>query len=221
MKENHEKVKRRGRWGEEVASTTTLAAAGIAVGYYLPNSFFESTIEAVKQGRHAARTVDEIARGTEGQRATQSLLEANLGSETYYAQQIQLIDNLANVYTANENIGRQVARLGVQLKGMVAEATVAGDDAANALTLDMFRKIDDAIMNIAGDARNAREGLGELQEIARTARQFYDGREKLEDSVGGLMKHLENTGLKTMKENEGIEADVNNNLIFGNMFRCN
>jgi hypothetical protein len=198
------------RYVEEVESTAALTAAGLVAAYSMSPDFFTSVKEGIKQGRHAGRTVDEMIRGTEGQRAVESLLEQNLRVDGFYEQQVKLVDNLARVYKENEVLAREARRLAVQVKGFITEGTAAGTELANKATGGLWGKVDDAIMDATtGKAKEAREGLPKLQELYRTAREFYDKREKNENTTAELCQKLEKTGLEAVAENKGIEKDLN------------
>jgi hypothetical protein len=197
------------RWAEEVESTAALTAAGLVAAYSMSPNFFESVKEGIKQGRHAGRTVDEMVRGTEGQRAVESLLEQNLRAKGVYEEKVTLVDNMKRIYDENELLAREAKRLEVQLSGLVVNATAAGDEAARKATWGLFGKLDDKIMNLPSSSKLARDGLQELQEIYKTARQFYDGREKSENTIAELCGKLEQIGLNAVVENRGIENDLN------------
>lgn len=203
------KKKGKSRYVEEVESSAALTVAGLVAAHLLGNQFYEDMKTGIRHTRHAGRTGVEMIVGSEGERAVDRLLdEQTTATREHYAEQLVLIDQLQGTYKANEEISRQIERLGVQLKGALANYTAAGDAAANKVTGGLFSKIDNAIMDLVGNSKDARENLPKLQDIYDQALTFYDGREKFEGTVHDLMDVLSERGLEAAKENEGIQNDL-------------
>ena len=205
----------------EIGSTAVLAGAGAYAFSHMPD-FMLSVIEGAKHGRHMYRTGGEIIGGSDGQKAVKNLEEAlkiiavtakeNEGAkeilDDYFNERISLVERLGADYELNETIARETERLFVQLNGMIVEYTAAGDELANKASRGLFRKIDDWFMNKVGDAKAAREGLPQLQEIVREARKFYDGREKHEHTVKELCGYLLGKKEESLEKNKKINSHI-------------
>ena len=130
--------------GREIGSTAVLTAGLAGLAAYFGSKFVESLQESVRQGRHAARTVGEMAVDTPGERAVKRLdefyknmdvlgltLDQNTGRvQEHIAKRIEAVETLNNAYQRNEDFIRQSERLLTQLEGIGIEATAAGDIAA-------------------------------------------------------------------------------------------
>jgi len=193
---------------EEAASTATLVGSGIVLAYLMNPSFYKHFRETAYNIRHATRTIEEMAVGTEGQRGVESLLKARGQDKENYSTQIAKIEEMRHIYNENETILREAERLLTQLGGVAANGTVVGDEAANKLTGGFFRKIDDFFINAVGNAGEARANLPKITEVYKEFREFYDGREKSEKTVAEFSKYLKEKGMKAVAENRTIENDL-------------
>lgn len=209
------KRKKSNQYVNELGSTITLAGAGtLATWYFFPEEFFENLRDAISLGRHAGLTAYEVARGgSEGMRAAKNLEEAiaivegaasqNTDArdalEGYLAERRDLVGELAGVYKENETLSRESERLQLQLEGMIENLFTAG----NSLKPGFMTKIDDAIIKIYGqDPVEARERSARLDEFYSSVKEFYDSREKNENTVQQFCDYLAKVKTESLTQNQ-------------------
>ncbi len=204
---------------EEIGSTATLAGMGYAFASVMDYSFYKAVRESLYNARHSGRTTKEIfTGGPEGKKAIEALqegnktlLEANEALKVRYMSEMAIIDRMVDTYRQNETLGRELERLGVQIKGLAVNATAALDSAANKVTGNVFKSIDDFLMG--KHAKDAREKLPELQELFEKARKAYDAKEKMDTTYKDLAGYLQRMGLEVVKENKNVEMDLNRMIL--------
>ena len=220
---------------ERVASfPLEVIAGGLALEYGLPDAL-KSLREAAYHFRHATNTVsDAIQGGPEGMRAATNLekaietveqaastnKEAAAALEDYLVARKDFSENLLEIYQANETISRISDRLITQLKGTAKNFFEVG----NALKSEWWEEnIDGPIIVTYGKAlrtlgnkkykdlsddqiiAKALESSENLKEFYKSARQFYDAREKNEDTIQQFCDYLAQTQQTTKEQNVKIE----------------
>src|SRR3989344_3268331 len=117
---------------KDLKSLATLGILGtIAAATLLPKDFAKHAQAAYDHARHSAHTIQELAVGTEGQRAVNTLEQAlsilgkagaeykevGQGLSQYTEQREALVGDLKRTYEENEAIGIESKRLQIYLEG--------------------------------------------------------------------------------------------------------
>ena len=208
---------------KDLKSLITLGAVGtLAVATLLPKDFTLHAKAAYAHGKHSARTIQELAMGTKGQRAVNNLEQAlsilgkagtdydeiNKALSQYGQEREQLVENLKRTYEENETMGREFHRLQINLEGFAKNFLELGND----VKPDAWKKhIDNTIIRIYGmDPVEAIERSEKLKEFYSEARAFYDQREINERSVKNFCDFLARTRVEGEEQNKKINGVLQN-----------
>jgi hypothetical protein len=207
MKKNRLGQRVKKRIGEEVSSAVTFTGLGAGLGLLMPASCEYHLLEGAKLGRHAGRTVDHMVRGTEGQRATESILEAELSPQVREQINMEGIALMKRTYDDNETFMRQGKRFYTLTEGAISEGAMAVRDTSDKLTGGTTTKVKRFWYDLLGDPNAPDKALDEKHELNVATREFNDSNEKAEKTTQELLGYIEKHGVKNL-ETTGVRKDI-------------
>jgi len=141
--------------------------------------------------------------------------EAREALDGYFDERVKYVEKLSEKYSENETLAREAERLVIHLEGLLVKGTSAVERGKEATG---WRKIDDWIMKVTGKKpEEVRGEFDKLNKVYERVLEFYDSREKNENTIAETTNYLRKEVDRSIEENKKLNEDLD--LLIGQLDR--